>query len=925
MKQPRRKRISRALVQALASTVGLTLVAAPLHAQQAQRVEKIEVTGSNIKRTDTETPSVVQVITKDQIERSGATSVAELLRELPAIAGGSAQDFGAGTGFQRGNQTASLRGLGSVATLVLINGRRLTPAPYADPNLGQGASFNLNTIPLSAIERIEVLKDGASAIYGSEAIAGVINVILRKDYKGAEIAVSRWQSGDGNYPATQVSGALGFGDLAANRWNALAAVEWFKRDGVRLNDSGDGVQNDAYRTLAGRLTATSAVSYPGNIRRESAPGSGRFLASGRLPVDPRCPAELRVDVTATIQECRINLFDYLNIVSPVERKGILGRATFAVSARLNAFLEASFSRNDAEFVTFPPGLDAAAPSTWFNRAGQRFSYTLILPVGHPDNPNNFRIGLRYRFADIGQTSTTVQTDSTRVVGGFTGTFGAWDWESAVLFARTERTEASNIILYFPALLAAVNSGTYRFSGTNSPELLASLHPTFTNKGESKLSSVDLRASRDLMRLRGGPVALAAGIEIRREEMDIVSDPRTVAGEFLGVASSTVNGSRNVTSLFAELSVPVFRNLETQLAARNDYYSDFGNAFTPKVGVKWKFSDALAARATWGKGFRAPSLFQISNADVQAFNSGIVDPVRCPGGTAAPGAEAEDCSRTISTLIRANPDLQPEESVSHTFGFILSPNNNFSLAADLWYVNRTNFIDRFDSGTVIRNEFNPAFTGGTVIRNPDPATWLPGRPNSGPIQSTIRRFDNFGGTVAKGVDLDASARFPLSSWGRLKFDASATYYDKILWKVGKDVPYVAGQGNFYIFEAPRFRGSLTATWDFRALSLFGRVNHVGEWYYGDPVTTGGADGGTCYLSATGVTRAFLGRCFVESWETYDVGVRFTGIRNLTLGLTVRNVMDRHAPYDPNQTTLGYNPTFHNPYGRYFQASISYRFR
>src|SRR5687768_2564645 len=194
MMQIKRKKLPAALMTALGA--GVLLAATSAGAQQAQRVEKIEVTGTNIKRTDVETPSVVQVITREQIERSGATSVAELLREVPAIAGGSAQDFDGGTGFQRGNQTASLRGLGSVATLVLLNGRRIAPAPYADPNLGQGSSYNLNTIPISAIERIDVLKDGASAIYGSDAIAGVINIILRKDYRGAEIAWSHWQKLD---------------------------------------------------------------------------------------------------------------------------------------------------------------------------------------------------------------------------------------------------------------------------------------------------------------------------------------------------------------------------------------------------------------------------------------------------------------------------------------------------------------------------------------------------------------------------------------------------------------------------------------------------------------------------------------------------------------------------------------------------------
>ncbi|HUQ29125.1 MAG TPA: TonB-dependent receptor [Usitatibacter sp.] len=911
----------RPLGLAVASAMAASMIYAGDAAAQAQSRERIEVTGTNIKRTDTETPSVVQVITREQIERSGATSVAELLREIPAVAGGSAQDFDAGSGFQRGNQTASLRGLGSVATLLLVNGRRVSPAPYADPNVGQGTSFNLNSIPLSAVDRIEILKDGASAVYGSEAIAGVVNIILRKDYRGAEVALSHWQKSGGEYKVNQASVAAGMGDLSRDRWNVLIAGEWLKREPQRLAESGSGVFNADYARLTGRNTATSAISYPANVRRESAPGSGAFLASGRLPVDPRCPEALRVVVVAAsgLQECRFNNFDYLNIVSELERKGVLARGSFQVAASLTAFAEVSFTRNDATFVSQPPGLDAAAPSTWFNREGQRFSYTLILPVGHPDNPNAFRIGLRYRFADIGQTRTLVQTDATRVVAGVEGTFGTWDWNSGFLFSKSERTETSNIILYYPAVQAAVNNGTYRFSGTNSQALLNSLHPDFTNTGESTLASWDIKGSRELMQMPGGPAMMAAGFELRREKMDIVSDPRTVAGEYLGVASSTVHGSRNVASTFVELSMPVVRNVETQIAGRYDRYSDFGSAFTPKLGAKWLVTPALAARGTWAKGFRAPSLFQISNANVQSFNAGIVDPLRCPGGTLAPGAEAEDCNRTISSLIQANTNVQPEKSVSHTLGLVWSPSNDFQTSIDYWYIHRMNFIDRFSSPFVIQQNFNgvPAFANA-VIRNPNPATWLPGIANSGPIQSTIRRFDNFGDQVAAGWDLDISYRMLLGSMGKLRLDTNWTYYDKNMWQFAKGANYFNGAGNFYAFESPRVRGNASAIWDFRDFSTLVRYNYVGRWNYGDPESG-------CYLATTGATFQYLGECYVKEWGTYDLGVSYKGIRNLEFGVLVRNVKDTPAPYDPNQPTLGFNPTHHNPYGRYWQFSLSYKFK
>jgi iron complex outermembrane receptor protein len=908
---------------AYAMAASMTVVAYDAAAQQSR--ERIEVTGTNIKRTDTETPSVVQVITRDQIERSGTTSVAELLREIPAMAGGAAVDYDPGTGFQRGNATASLRGLGSVATLVLLNGRRIAPAPNADPNFGQGTGFNLSTIPLSAIDRIEVLKDGASAVYGSEAIAGVINIILRKDYRGAEATVNHWQKSEGTYRQDQISAVAGFGDLAKDRFNVMIAGEWYKRDEVRVRDSGSGIQSDAYAFLQGRGTPTSASTFPPNVRRESAPNSGAFLTSGRLPVDPNCPANLRVLPAGSTQlECRFNVYDYLQVQGDLERKGMMLRGSFQLTPTVTAWADAMYTKAEYDFSNPPPNLDGITPLTWFNRAGQRQSIQLILPIGHPDNPNNFRIALRYRFLDIGETHYLVDQTASRVTAGLTGTFGAWDWETAVLHTESKSETNSNAQLYAPLLRQVIADGSYHFypntRGANSQALLDALHPTLHNEGTSKLTSWDIKGSRELMQMRGGPAAVAAGLELRKEEMEIVSDPRTVAGDIVGLASSTVSGDRNVTTGWVELSLPFIRNLETQLAGRYDHYSDFGNAFTPKVGAKYLVTPALAVRGTWGKGFRAPSLFQISSSSVQSFNT-ITDPLRCPNPpTPLPNAETTDCTgRGISSLISANVNVQPEKSTSHTIGFVWSPSNMFQAAIDYFFIHRMNFIDRYDSQTVINNEFNANFAGGTVQRDPNPATWVPGIANSGPILSTVRRFDNFGDQVAAGFDFDFTFRFALGAYGRLNIDSNWTYTDKNDWQFEKGVNYTGGAGNFFANESPRVKGQTTFVWDFRDFETLARYNYVGGWKYGD-------NENGCYTS--GATNAFLGgQCRISDWPTYDLGLTYKGIRNLRVGVLVRNILDTPAPYDPFSAYLqtGFNTNMANPYGRYWQFTINYKFK
>src|SRR3954466_7831501 len=230
---------SRKLARAVACAFGAGVALAsplPALAQQAQKVEKIEVTGSNIKRIDTETAAPVQIITREEIERTGKTTITELLRSLPANLTGGLNDLTGSNSFSSGASSISLRGLGSTATLVLLNGRRIAPYGLADPNFGQSGIVNLDQFPLDVVDRVEILKDGASAIYGSEAVAGVVNIILRKDYKGAQVGGYYSGNRDNEYQTYRANGTIGFGDLARDRYNVFANLEHFHRDSTTIAD-----------------------------------------------------------------------------------------------------------------------------------------------------------------------------------------------------------------------------------------------------------------------------------------------------------------------------------------------------------------------------------------------------------------------------------------------------------------------------------------------------------------------------------------------------------------------------------------------------------------------------------------------------------------------------------------------------------------
>ncbi|MBL8524523.1 MAG: TonB-dependent receptor [Betaproteobacteria bacterium] len=915
------KALPKAVANALRVCILASLAVPALAQQPAQKVDKIEVTGSNIKRVDAETSSAVQVLTKEDIEKSGVQTVAELLRAVPAIAGGSLQDFDGGSGFSRATQSASLRGLGSIGTLILLNGRRVAPAANADPNTGQGQSYNLNTIPLSAIERIEILKDGASAIYGADAIAGVINFILKKDYTGAEMRVTGGSSLDNTFRNYTVTGTAGFGDLAKDRFNVLISGEIFHRDPVNYNEP-NGVLNDDYRRLNSRNALTSTLSTIPNFYREAVLGNGVFTTT--LATDPRCPAANRVSANSG---CRANAFDYINIQNKADRGGFIAKGTMDFSSTLQGTAEFSFTRAKNYFTDSPPTLDGTGNgSIWFNAAGQRFQYKLQLPVGHPDNTFTVPVGVRYRFADLGLTYTTTTNDASRVLLGLTGNHFNWDWESAFLYSKTEREEIANGRLFLPALITAINNATYRLGATNnSASVIAGLNPYRTGTGETDIKSWDIKGSRELMNLAGGPLVLAVGAEIRRESFDITSDPQQVAGNFVGIASTTVGASRDVESIFAELSAPIIKNVETQLAVRHDHYSDYGNSTTPKVGIKWKPINTLALRANYGEAFRTPSLTQTSNSRVQSFST-ITDPVRCPNGvTPLPGGDSTDCTgRTVASIFLPSTGLEPERSKSFSYGFIWSPLSNLSIQSELWEIRRRSQIDRFSAQQVINNEFTPGYTGGSVVRSSNPASFLTNAqgqpiPGTGPLESTTRRFLNLGETRVKGVDLEFNGSHRLGE-GKVSLNALATWMIRYDYQLVKGGPFVNGAGNFYLFETPRLRGNATVDYARGDWSVFARLNYTGGWDYNDPTVASG-----CYLAASSAALAFMGQCKVRPWQTLDLGGRYNITKALTVSGVIRNVENKNAPYDPNQTTLGFNPTYHNPYGANGSFTVTYKFK
>ncbi len=909
---------------------------------------KVIITGSNIKRTSTETSSTVQVLTRKDIAQTGAVSVADLMSKIPALGSSNQVDSRDG-GFSKGLATASMRGLGSASTLILLNGRRIAPGAYADPNSGQSTQYDLNSIPLSAIERVEILKDGASAVYGSDAIAGVINFITKNNFRGGELNATTSRTEHGTFGRNNLNGAYGFGDLDTDGYNAFIAVDLSQRDRASLADA-HGVRKDEYKAITGRLSDFySGISSHPVFYREKKLGSGSYgVYAG---ADLSCPSsDIRTGSTALVPMqpsdpligknfCNYDGWALEDAQGKADNQSVLARAEFKLGADLSAFAEASYNRSFVDYSGPSRTISGRSLSTVFPKDGAGTSFRPILGINHPDNPtrgtaNPVPVAVAARFTNARGGSENTN-EATRVLAGLKGSHLGWDWDSALLYNESKRAQITYGTIYKPEV--------ERLYTENIPLATILANPNSTRDvtldGVSKIAQFDLKGSREFGMLGGGAIGLAAGIELKRETMQIVPDQLTVQGKIVGLVNSYSDAARNVGSAFVELRTPFTKSFEMDWAARLDKYQGFARSITPKVGAKWTVTPALAVRGTYSEGFRAPSLTQMVNGGTQYFLNNFEDKLRC----GQPGAESLDCAKSLSGVAAANNELEPEKAKSFTFGLIASPASNFDILVDYYHIKKTKEVDLLDPTSVIQN---PKYAN-RVHRDQNQGTWLVDAngaliPNSGPLISIETPYVNAGGTDTSGIDLEMNLRSNLGEHGRLSTRLSATYlltYKKAQNLGDPAFDLVGTNGGIAydltsVGDLPRWKGALATTWTGGKHTLTGTLNYVSGVsemarysVIDDAGTIGAYDKPYCQYGRPGVQpnyAKFYPECMVHSFTTFDAAYVYQYTPKLAFGLNILNLFDARAPYDPTAGTGGFNGGLHSGMGRYFSAKASYKF-
>jgi outer membrane receptor for ferrienterochelin and colicin len=861
--------LAKAIRLAIGGAVGLTVSMTAPSAMAQDLQETIYVTGSRIGHgSDFESPSPVVTVDREAIEKSGYTNLQQLLVKLPAAGNGTFSTRGNNQdSTANGAAGISLRGLGADATLVLVNGRRVAISSFAE-NITTGF-VDINSIPVSAIERVEVLKDGASAVYGSDAVAGVINIVLRKDFEGLEFSTGYGQTTSSGLDEVTASAVWGTGSDAGN---VTVIFEYFKNS--TLFNAERGPLGSADQSARGGLDQRSSRSFP-----------GRFVVDGTTMIDPACPPERTFGETC--------VFDYgpFNMLTPeAERSGLLLLGRQDIGSGVEIFTEVAVQHNTSMAMGAPTPLDETA--------------LLTVPATHPDNiyPGATTIDIgRFRTVDAGPRIWDIETDNLRMVLGLRGGFNDWDWEVSGQRGRSESTQTgsrSQGWVRTDFLQQQIDLGNYNpYGGTiNDPDVINNITTSLVRQGKSDLTAFDATLTGALWDMASGPVRMAAGLEYREEKISDVPDDQFQRGLIFGTESISASAKRDITSAFVEFAVPLLDTVELQVAGRDDDYSDFGNTTNPKVALRWEVTDTFALRGSWSEGFRAPSLSQIGLGPSQESEF-FQDTFGCADNPVY-------CTNTDFLIVFAgNPDLEAEESESFNLGAIWQPTDALSLSLDFWDITQDNKIDEVPRIFIYNANCNDQASTICVRGAPLPGDTL------GPLQQLNSGFVNISSQSAQGVDLSLL-------YGGLQVggaDVSIAFdYSRLLELERVELD---GTGLAFItrdltgeYEYPEDRATLRTDWVIGDFSVNAALNYVGSF------EDFGAD-------------ESLKQRSVSAFTTLNLQFSYSGIRNTLLTLGIDNALDESVPFaigDSDTDLYGFVASQHDPRGRFVYGKATFNF-
>ncbi len=893
------------------------------------KLDKVVVTGSLIPTAETEGPSPVITVTPKAIERSGASTLTELVRRVNQNITEQSENI-SNQGSTGGSSAISLRALGSDKTLVLMNGRRMAPYSAA----GNTSFIDINSIPLGMVEKVEILTDGASAIYGSEAIGGVVNIILKKGYNGFEFSTQYGNSTEsdiGEYKATLVAGS------STEKTSVMVGLEYFSRNSM-LQSERDFSRTANQRTrdpVYGRDSRSSSgnpgtiILKPGSAYQAANPGSPRFgVPDGSTGMGPGGTA---VPI-ASLQRGVTRLFDfgpYVQIVPETQRRGAMALLEHKMWDPVTVFAEFNYQHNDSKVQL--------APTPVFGDLDG-----IDVPAANPWNPFGEDVTFRHRLLDVGTRNNDISVDNYRLVTGLRGNIPdtSWNWEGAFLYGKNEVLDyGSNYALNNDVrdALAGTLAGSASIPGNarffnvfgdktgNDPRLLQLMRKSNFSANEAEIYSLDFTVKGEIVDLPGGPLAVAVGGEYRAESLTQVIDSLSASGAFAGSGRADPTfGDRDVMNGYVEFGVPItspdwnapgIYSLSLQIAGRIDQYSDFGNTENPKLALAYRPIKDLLLRASYSTGFKAPSLFGLYSGANESFPQ-VDDPRR---DTAVTGNPDDDLKQVRARQI-GNRNLKPEESESYNVGAVYSPEyiKGLSVGGDWFRTRLRNVTALLDSEAVLARELTGL--GAQVYRlAPTAADIAQGVP--GTLESVDTGYFNLSSVVVEGID--AYVHYTTeSSIGTWDFTLGGTHL--IQYREG----FLPGQPHEDLTDSFAsklvggaildFKGQFSIGWEHKGFAASTTVNYMDSF--------DDNDGNGPFIGHT-----------VEEFITLDAQVSYefkaenpsgwrSVLNNTRFTVGVQNLFDEAPPFasDTGSGNPGFLASTHEPRGRMYYLKFSKKF-
>lgn len=895
---------------AAAAALGAAVGALPAKAQKAQ-LERVEITGSALRHVDAAGALPMTVLRVEDLRRQGVTTAEQAVRRLTFNSAllDRATSVGAVTG---GKVEADLRGLGSPfgsngnKTLILLNGKRLANHSF------DASAADLNAIPLAAVDRIEVLRDGASSLYGSDAIGGVINFILKREAHGLQLDAERQMPQHGGGETDRLSATGGFGKLDEHGYSVVAAIDWRRQHRLKATERSFA---DTGILRGDVLRGTSSISFPGSVN-----GFDPSLEDGCAP-----PNSIPGPDGAGGTVCRYDVTRDVDLIPRNEQSTALVRGNVALEGGHTGSLEvlSAFNRTRVNVAPSPSFHLIPASSPFYpDGAPVEDIPDLNDPSGQGTVPGGFA---DWRTVPLGLRQTENRSRTDRLMAELRGPLaGRWDYRASVGRSRNESREYVRGGYAREALIEqGVFDGVLNPFGPQTAAGQALIDTALVNakvqSSESAMNFVDVSATTELMQTAAGPVALALGAELRRERAGF--DAFDIAGDLasLGIdPDSDTEGKRRIRAMYAELQVPITRELDLTLAGRYDHYSDFGSTFNPKVAAAWKARPGLLLRASATTGYRAPSLYELHQPRSLTFTRGIYDdPLLCPRGTPVAGHDAEEVCGQPDLLARyGGPEaagrsldsLKPEESRSATIGLVAEPFERMNFSLDFWHTEVRRLIGLLPEAAIFED---PAKYGARIIRcsqvSAEEQASLPNcaeYPRVDGIAYIDTPNENLGRLVTQGFDISIGWRSPATAYGAFALALDGTYVARYEYQRERGGEYVNARSRF-ADTAPIFRWQhlVTATWSQGSWIATLAQRHKSGYTDQNPEFD------------------------VGSYTLHDLTVAWSGTRQLTLMGGVTNLFDKDPPLSVQNVVFqrGYDPRFTDPLGRTFLVRLEYRFQ